>query len=120
MGCRNGIKPQKLKIASFPFQAIDWTMVPKTEHKGETGSAFWQVQQVNDIRVRLVEYTAGYKADHWCSKGHIILCLEGEMDTELDDGRIMKLTAGMTYSVGDDCEAHRTSTKNGCKLFIVD
>jgi hypothetical protein len=75
---------------------------------------------MNNIRIRKVEYSSGYLADHWCKKGHIILCLEGEMDTELDDGRIMKLTAGMTYFVGDDCERHRTSTKNGCKLFIVD
>ena len=75
---------------------------------------------MNNIRIRKVEYSSGYLADHWCKKGHIILCLEGEMDTELDDGRIMKLTAGMTYFVGDDCEAHRTSSKNGCKLFIVD
>ena len=75
---------------------------------------------MNDIRVRKVEYSQDYKADHWCSKGHIILCLEGEMDTELDDGRIIKLTAGMTYLVGDNCEAHKSSTKTGCKLFIVD
>jgi quercetin dioxygenase-like cupin family protein len=75
---------------------------------------------LNEIRVSNVEYSPGYKADHWCSKGHIILCTEGEMDTELDDSRIMKLTAGMTYFVGDNCEAHRTSTSIGCKLFIVD
>ena len=75
---------------------------------------------MNDIRIRKVAYSAGYKADHWCSKGYIILCTEGEMDTELDDGRIMKLTAAMTYFVGDDCESHRSSTHIGCKLFIVD
>jgi quercetin dioxygenase-like cupin family protein len=75
---------------------------------------------MGDIRIRKVEYSAGYKADHWSHKGHIILCTEGEKTTELDDGRIMKLTTGMTYFVGDDCEAHRTSTLIGCKLFIVD
>ena len=75
---------------------------------------------VNDIRVRMVEYSPGYLADHWCSKGHIILCLEGEIETELKDGRIMKLTKDMCYFVGDDNEAHRTSAKNGCRLFIVD
>jgi quercetin dioxygenase-like cupin family protein len=75
---------------------------------------------INNIRVRMVEYSPGYKADHWCKKGHIIYCIEGEMDTELEDGRIIKLTEGMTYFVGDNSEAHRTSTKNGCKLFIVD
>ena len=109
-----------MKIASFPFQTLDWSSVPKEEHKGDTGFATWQVQKMNDTRVRFVEYSPGYKADHWCSKGHIILCIEGEMDTELEDGRIFKLSQGMTYFVGDNCEAHRSSTKNGCKLFIVD
>jgi hypothetical protein len=115
-----------MQIASFPFQTLDWSSIPKEKHKGETGIAWWQVQQVNDIRVRMVEYSPGYKADHWCQKGHIILCLEGEMDTELSagpggkDGRIMKLTQGLCYFVGDNNEAHRTSTSTGCKLFIVD
>ena len=116
----NSNKIIKLKIASFPFNTIDWNEIPKEEHSGETGMAYWQLQQVNDIRVRMVEYTAGYKADHWCSKGHIIYCIEGEMDTELKDGRIAKLTEGMCYFVGDNCEAHRSSTKTGCRLFIVD
>ena len=109
-----------MQLPSFPFQILDWSSVSSEEHTGETGIAYWQVFMMGNIRIRKVEYSAGYKADHWCKKGHIILCTEGEIDTELDDGRIMKLTAGMTYFVGDDCEAHRTSTKNGCKLFIVD
>jgi quercetin dioxygenase-like cupin family protein len=109
-----------MKLPSFPFQTINWSSIPKEEHKGETGIAYWQVQQVNDIRVRIVEYSPGYKADHWCSKGHIILCLEGEMHTELDDGRMMKLSKGMCYFVGNNNEAHRTTTSMGCKLFIVD
>lgn len=109
-----------MKLDSFPFQTLDWSSIPKEEHKGETGVAYWQVQKVNDIRVRIVEYSAGYKADHWCSKGHIILCLEGEFDSELDDGRVIKLTKGMCYFVGDNDEAHRSTTSTGCKLFIVD
>ena len=109
-----------MHLTSFPFQTLDWLSVSKEEHKGETGVAYWQIFMMGDIRVRKVEYSPGYKADHWCSKGHIILCLEGEMDTELEDGRIMKLSEGMTYFVGDNCEAHRTSSKNGCLLFIVD
>jgi quercetin dioxygenase-like cupin family protein len=109
-----------LKLDSFPFQTLDWSSIPKEEYKGETGVAYWQVQQINDIRVRVVEYSTGYKADHWCSKGHIILCLEGEMNTELEDGRVMNLQKGMCYFVGDNNEAHRTSTATGCKLFIVD
>lgn len=109
-----------MHLASFPFRTIDWSSVPKEEHTGETGTAWWQVQMMNDIRVRRVEYSAGYKADHWCKKGHIIFCLEGEMDTELEDGRIFKLTKGMCYFVGDNDEAHRSTTIGGCQLFIVD
>lgn len=109
-----------MKIASFPFQTLDWTSITKEEHKGDTGIAYWQVTHVNDIRVRRVEYSAGYLADHWCSKGHIIFCVEGEMDTELQDGRIFTLKAGMCYFVGDNNEAHRSSTAMGCVLFIVD
>jgi quercetin dioxygenase-like cupin family protein len=109
-----------MKISSYPFQTLNWSSIPKEEHKGETGIAYWQVQQVNIIRVRMVEYSPGYKADHWCIKGHIILCLEGEMQTELKDGRIMKLSKGMCYFVGDNNEPHKTSTASGCRLFIVD
>lgn len=109
-----------MKLNSFPFQTLDWYSVPKEEHKGETGSAYWQVIRINEIRVRMVEYSPGYKADHWCKKGHIIYCIAGEMDTELKDGRVMRLSKGMCYFVGDNNEAHRTSSLNGCKLFIVD
>lgn len=109
-----------MKISLFPFQILDWSSIPREEHKGETGFAYWQTFMMGTIRIRKIEYSPGYKADHWCSKGHIILCLEGEMDTELDDGRILKLTEGMTYFVGDNSEVHCTSTRTGCKLFIVD
>jgi hypothetical protein len=109
-----------MNISSFPFQTLNWSSIPKEEHKGETGVAYWQTQMVNDIRVRMVEYSPGYKADHWCSKGHIIFCTEGEMYTELEDGRIFTTSKDMCYFVGDNCEAHRSSTEKGCKLFIVD
>lgn len=109
-----------MHIPSFPFQTLDWTTIPKEPHSGETGMAWWQVQQVGDIRVRMVEYSAGYKADHWCSKGHIILCLEGELQTTLADGRVFILQPGMCYFVGDENEAHQSATEKGCRLFIVD
>ena len=109
-----------MNIASFPFTTLSWSSIPRTEHKGETGIAYWLVQMLNDIRVRLVEYSPGYKADHWCSKGHVLFCMEGEMDTELADGRIFKLSRGMCYFVGDNNEPHRSSTISGCKLVIVD
>jgi hypothetical protein len=109
-----------MNIPAFDFQTLDWDKVKKEQYKGETGVAYWQLQMVNDIRIRMVEYSANYKADHWCSKGHIIYCIEGEMNTQLKDGRIAKLTKGMCYFVGDNSEPHRSSTETGCKLFIVD
>ncbi|MFZ6733715.1 DHCW motif cupin fold protein [Undibacterium sp. Ji42W] len=109
-----------MKITDIPFGRTDWSAIEKTEHPGITGKAYWRTCKFGDIRVRMVEYTAGYLADHWCSKGHILLCLEGEMHTELDDGRVLTLKAGMSYQVADGAEAHRSSTASGAKLFIVD
>lgn len=109
-----------MKIAAFPFQTLNWASVPREEHPGETGFSLWQTQWVNDIRVRLVEYSPGYTADHWCNKGHILYCLRGELATELKSGSIARIGPGMCYFVGDDSEAHRSSTANGCLLLIVD
>ncbi|BBB68054.1 hypothetical protein UNDYM_3801 [Undibacterium sp. YM2] len=109
-----------MKITDIPFGTTDWSAIEKTEHPGITGKAYWRTCKFGDIRVRMIEYTAGYLADHWCSKGHILLCLEGEMQTELDDGRVLTLKAGMSYQVADGAEAHRSSTATGATLFIVD
>jgi hypothetical protein len=109
-----------VKIPSFPMTATDWSRVPKTEHPGESGTAFWQSETLGEIRVRMVEYSAGYLADHWCSKGHILLCLEGELETELADGRMFTLQPGMSYQAGDGDPPHRSATKGGAKLFVVD
>ncbi len=105
---------------NIPFQTIDWSIVPKTEHKGETGTAFWQTLQLPGLRIRIVEYTAGYLADHWCGKGHIVHCLEGEFISESADGNHSFLTPGMTYVVTDELSSHRSATKNGVKLLIID
>jgi quercetin dioxygenase-like cupin family protein len=104
----------------IPFGTTDWSDVERTEHAGETGKAFWRTRNFNNIRVRMVEYTPGYLADHWCSKGHVILCLEGELHTELEDGRVFVLKPGMSYQVADNAEAHRSRTPVGAKLFVVD
>jgi len=109
-----------MNMNNINFGTTDWSKIEPTEHKGETGVAYWRTQVFDDIRVRMVEYSAGYLADHWCSKGHILFCLEGELITELDDGRISILKAGMSYQVADNAEAHRSSTKVGAKLFVVD
>lgn len=109
-----------MDIQPFPFQTIDWSAIPAEELPGESGTVMRQVVFMGTIRIRRVAYSAGYVADHWCSKGHVLHCLEGEMDTELADGRSFKLTAGMTYLVGDNSEPHRSSTQAGCQLLIVD
>ena len=109
-----------MRMSEIPFGTTDWSTVQRTEHKGETGVAHWRTCEFGAIRVRMVEYSPGYLADHWCSKGHIILCLEGELDTELEDGRRFVLKPGMSYQVADGAEAHRSRTAVGAKLFIVD
>ena len=102
------------------FNTIDWDAIEKTEHKGEYGTSYWQTLEFAGLRIRIVEYTAGYLADHWCSKGHIVHCLEGEFDSELADGSIHTLRKGMTYVVSDNLSSHRSYSKQGVKLLIVD
>ena len=109
-----------MEMQGIPFGTTDWTSIPKADHPGEFGNAIWQTQQFGKIRVRIVEYTPGYIADHWCVKGHILLCLEGELHTELADGRIAVLSPGMSYQVADNAEPHRSRAPAGAKLFIVD
>jgi len=109
-----------VKISNIPFGTTDWSQVERTEHKGETGAAYWRTREFGGIRVRMVEYTPGYLADHWCQKGHVLLCLAGELHTELMDGRTFLLKPGMSYQVADQAEAHRSSTAIGATLFIVD
>ena len=109
-----------MEITDVPFGTTDWSEIERTEHSGDTGIAYWQTRSFGKIRVRMVEYSPGYLADHWCSKGHILFCLEGELHTELEDGRQFVLTPGMSYQVADNAEPHRSSTKVGAKLFVVD
>lgn len=109
-----------MNIDDLPFATTDWSNVPVTEHKGENGTAYWRTLQFGPIRVRMIEYSPGYLADHWCSKGHILLCLEGELHTELKDGRSFILKPGSSYQVADNAEAHRSSAQIGAKLFVVD
>jgi quercetin dioxygenase-like cupin family protein len=109
-----------MKMIALPLFTTVWNQVPPTEHAGERGRAYWRTQALGDIRVRVVEYTPGYLADHWCSKGHVVFCLEGEIETELADGRRFTLKAGMSYQVGDGEPGHRSSTQTGARLFIVD
>lgn len=109
-----------MDMKNIPFGTTEWSKIEPTEHLGETGVAIWRTQQFDAIRVRMVEYTPGYKANHWCKKGHILFCLEGELHTELADGRQFVLTPGMSYQVADNAEPHHSYTQTGVKLFIVD
>ncbi|MFO0361139.1 MAG: DHCW motif cupin fold protein [Flavobacteriales bacterium] len=107
-------------MSNIPFQTINWKLIEKTEHKGETGVAFWQTFQLDGLRIRLVEYSSGYLADHWCQKGHIVYCLEGTFFSELSSGEKIKLGKGDTYVVSDEVSSHRSSSDNGVKLLIID
>lgn len=107
-------------MTNIPFQSIDWTLVEKTEHAGETGKSFWQTRQFPGLRLRIVEYSVGYLADHWCEKGHIVFCLQGEFISELKTGEKFRLTEGMSYIVSDNLSSHRSYSKNGVKLLIID
>ena len=109
-----------MKIGDLPFGTVDWNLVEVTTHAGATGDARWRTRRFGDVRVRMLEYSPGYRADHWCSKGHFLLCLEGRLDTELADGRHFALTPGMSYHVADGAEPHRSSTLTGAKLYVVD
>ena len=109
-----------MQLSKIPFGITDWSSLERTEHQGEAGTAYWRTRHFGDIRVRMVEYSPGYMADHWCNKGHILLCLQGELHTELEDGRRVVLRPGMSYQVADGAQAHRSSTTTGATLFIVD
>ncbi len=110
-----------MKIPALPFTVTDWAQLPATEHPGETGTASWRTFSIGDLRVRCVEYSPGYRADHWCDRGHVLYVLEGELETELRDGRTFTLRAGMSYQVSDFGDAaHRSSTEVGARLFILD
>ena len=109
-----------MDIPAIPFHTTDWENILGTHHEGKTGFATWKTLQIGGIRVRRVEYSGNYLADHWCAKGHILFCLEGEMITELKDGRKFQLKSGTSYQVGNNMEPHRSYSELGCKLFIVD
>jgi quercetin dioxygenase-like cupin family protein len=113
-----------MRMSDIPFGTTDWSQIAPTRHAGEQGEALWRTRQFgpegNQIRVRMVEYTPGYVSDHWCEKGHILLCLEGELETTLADGRVSVLRPGMSYQVADGAEPHRSVSPRGARLFIVD
>jgi hypothetical protein len=111
---------KQFSVSNIPFQNIDWTNIEKTEHKGETGVAYWQTIQFPGLRIRLVEYSKGYSADHWCEMGHIVHCLDGSFTSKLRTGESFVLSKGMSYVVSDELSSHLSMTENGVKLLIID
>ena len=109
-----------MRMDDIAFGTTDWSAIERTEHPGDSGVAYWRTREFGGIRVRMVEYSPGYVADHWCSKGHILLCIAGELHTDLADGRTFVLRPGMSYQVADGAEPHRSRTGGGATLFIVD
>ena len=109
-----------MHLNGIPFGITDWHDIEPTERTGEVGVARWRTRHFGQVRVRLVEYSAGYRADHWCQKGHILFCVAGELETELAGGRLFRLASGMSYQVADNAEPHRSRTATGATLFIVD
>jgi hypothetical protein len=109
-----------VRIVNLPFGTINWSQVEITTHAGTTGEARWRTRHFGEVRVRMLEYSPGYSADHWCSKGHFLLCLEGELETRLADGRSFTLYPGMSYQVADDAEPHRSATRTGARLYVID
>jgi quercetin dioxygenase-like cupin family protein len=107
-------------IGNLPFGTVDWRDVEVTTHAGTSGEARWRTRQFGAVRVRMLEYSPGYVADHWCTKGHFLLCLEGELETQLADGRRFTLSPGMSYHVADEAEPHRSTTRTGAKLYVID
>jgi hypothetical protein len=111
------MSPEKYVI---PFEVTDWSMVSSTAHPGETGVATWKTLQLGGLRIRMVEYSENYLADHWCEKGHLLFVLDGEMITELKDGNRFHMTKGISYQVSDELSSHRSFSATGAKLLIVD
>lgn len=113
-----------MRMSDIAFGTTDWAAIEPEIHAGDAGQAVWRTRffgpDDNRIRVRMVDYSAGYEADHWCEKGHILLCLKGDLETRLADGRVFILSPGMSYQVADGAEPHRSSSRNGATLFVVD
>jgi len=105
---------------NIPFQVIQWDKISKEEHRGENGTSFWQTVERPGLRLRIVEYSPGYLADHWCKKGHIVYCLEGSFVSEMQNGKSFSLSKGMSYIVSDEISSHRSLSKEGVKLLIID
>ena len=104
-----------------PVQVTEWDSLPAVEVPGESGSSRVRTVDGGAVRLRIVEHLPGYRADHWCHRGHAAYVLEGELVLEMKDGRELCLKAGAGFLGGGDAEnPHRARTESGAKLLIVD
>lgn len=110
-----------MKLTDLPTGMTDWSNLDASSQPGATGAATIKSRRFGDMQLRLVSYSAGYTADHWCAKGHIVFIVSGTATFEHEDGRHYELSAGMTYHVSDDERVpHRLSSREGASLFILD
>jgi hypothetical protein len=104
----------------LPLEATDWGSVEEERQPGATGHAISKTRSYADVRVRFIEYTPGYLADHWCSKAHVIYCIAGEISIELDNGHRLNVRKGMSLATEQDGTRHRLSSDIGAVIFVVD
>jgi hypothetical protein len=110
-----------MKLENLAIGAVDWRRLPAVAHAGETGTATARTHDLGGVQLRVVQYGAGYRADHWCAKGHVVHVLAGDLVIEHDDGRRFALSAGMTWHAPDDTgPPHRVLCEHGATVFIVD
>lgn len=110
-----------MRIPPTPFTVVRLTRFDRTMEPGETGRSFSRAAETPDMRLRLVEYEAGYLADHWCDRGHVLHVIDGELTVELQDGRSFALQKGDSFVVSDRGDSsHRVRSERGASVFIAD
>jgi quercetin dioxygenase-like cupin family protein len=110
-----------VELKNVTAGVTDWSQVPASEQRGESGRATFRARQIGDIQLRLVEFSPGFRTERWCPKGHILLVLSGTLTVEHQDGPTYRLSAGMTYHAPDDAGSpHRAFSDDGAEFFIVD
>lgn len=104
----------------IPFTIMNWDRIHRTITHGASGTVTTRVQVLGDLRIRMIEYSANYLADHWCELGHLVFVLEGELINELKDGATTVMKAGMSYAVSDGLSSHRSRTVGRVMILVVD
>jgi hypothetical protein len=110
-----------VKFEESLFYSIDWDMFKTKKYKGESGSSYWRTVEMDGFRLRMVDYSPGFRSDHFCCKGHIILVEEGMLSLKMNSGGIVNIEKGMSLLIGDSIrDSHQAFTNEGARVFIVD